>query len=105
MDHGFLRDKQPWEFSEGIVFLLRELATVDYSLVSPYTELFCDLARLDGPFDHLRETIWKAFPGFAKNIGARNFKNDWLELLIPYMFRDMRHSNRSVVFAATDCID
>jgi hypothetical protein len=26
MDHGFARDAEPWEFSDGIIYLIREMS-------------------------------------------------------------------------------
>jgi hypothetical protein len=48
MDHGFSRDKQPWEFSEGAYYLLKELAPVDFSVVEANFDLLEDMCRIMG---------------------------------------------------------
>lgn len=43
-DHGFTREKQPWEVSDGAVFLLRYLAESFSDLVENYMQQLSDLA-------------------------------------------------------------
>jgi hypothetical protein len=36
MDHGFTRAKEPWECSDGAIYLLRELSAVKPELTLKY---------------------------------------------------------------------
>ena len=68
MDHGFTRAQEPWEASDGCVFLLRELASVKgdaqdkaASLVVKHMESLADLGFIDH-FKHansLKENLFK----------------------------------------------
>jgi hypothetical protein len=36
MDHGFTREKEPWEASDGALYMLREVAAVRPNDVAPF---------------------------------------------------------------------
>ena len=46
MDHGFTRDKEPWEASDGAIYLLRELAAVRPDEVAQFLPQVLELSRL-----------------------------------------------------------
>ena len=102
MDHGFLRDKQPWEYTEGVVFLAKDLAAIDFALIQPLAEQLCDVCRMEVN-ENLKQTFWRNFAALGIGAGKQPFKQI-LELFIPYMFRDLQHHNRSIAFAVQDCI-
>ncbi|GMH32577.1 hypothetical protein BSKO_00411 [Bryopsis sp. KO-2023] len=87
MDHGFKREREAWEASDGAVYLVRELSCVDSNACVEFLPNLADLARIDG-FLHahnLHETVWKVVPEIAKNMGKRAFKSH-LELFLNPMF-------------------
>lgn len=55
------RPSEPWEFSDGAVYLVRELCLVDSEKGVRFFEEMADVARLTQfvQADTLRETIWK----------------------------------------------
>ncbi|KAI8468417.1 MAG: armadillo-type protein [Monoraphidium minutum] len=104
-DFGFARDKQPWEASDGAVFLLRELSGVRPDLAPEFMPMLADLARLS-TFQHafnLHETIWRALPQIARNLGAREFKRHVEGFLGP-AFGDLRCGHQLAEVAAGRCI-
>eukprot|EP00478_Filoreta_tenera_P000132 GABV01000132.1.p1 GENE.GABV01000132.1~~GABV01000132.1.p1 ORF type:complete len:294 (+),score=85.62 GABV01000132.1:738-1619(+) len=67
MDHGISRHRDPWEFTDGTVHLLKELAAVEPDAAS---EFFADLAKAAhvrhfGHTHNLQETIWKNGGGYG----------------------------------------
>ncbi|GBF89452.1 hypothetical protein Rsub_02024 [Raphidocelis subcapitata] len=100
-DYGFARDKQPWEASDGAVYLLRELAPLRPSDAAALLPQLADLARLS-TFQHafnLHETIWKALPQIARAVGAREFKRHLEPFLAP-AFSDLRCGHQLAEVAA-----
>eukprot|EP00854_Cymbomonas_tetramitiformis_P005490 gene5490-6653_t len=88
MDHGFSREKEPWEASDGAIYLLRELAAVAPEAVLKLLPELVEVSRVDHrSFQHyynLLETLWKQLPAIAKHVGKRPFKRyleDFLEPL------------------------
>ena len=68
MDHGFKRDPEPWESTDGCVYLLRELAHVAPGKALPLLDSLAAAAR-KVDFRHalaLQETIWTQFPEIFK---------------------------------------
>lgn len=62
MDHGFTKPKEPWECTDGSLFLLRECSKVDslHDFVVSNLENLSDLSYIDC-FKHanaLRETLF-----------------------------------------------
>lgn len=67
------RDKDPWEASDGAVYMLRELAAVAPAAVPEFLPALAELARMQH-FAHvanLHETIWKQLPAIAEGIGKK----------------------------------
>jgi hypothetical protein len=99
------RDKQPWEASDGAVYLLRELSPLLPSAVPEFLPAVADLARL-ATFQHaynLHETIWRALPDIARALGAKEFKRH-LEQFIPPAFADLKCGHQLSEVAAGKCI-
>jgi hypothetical protein len=70
MDHGFARPKEPWESTDGCMFLLRELSA---NFASHIESLLGELARIAGvrSFAHyyyMHQTLWNAVAVIAKRI-------------------------------------
>ena len=80
MDHGFARAAEPWESSDGAVYVLRELArlrdaTLDARFDDEWLPTLAKLAALTH-FRHasvLAETIWKQLPPLAQALGRERF--------------------------------
>lgn len=55
------RASEPWEYSDGAVYLVKELCVVDAEKGVQLFEEMADIARLTHfvQADSLRETIWK----------------------------------------------
>lgn len=55
------RPSEPWEFSDGAVYLVRELCVANPDMGVVFFEELADVARLTHfvQADCLRETIWK----------------------------------------------
>jgi len=102
MDHGFSREREPWEASDGALFLLREMAQV-----APESVLqFLPVASVDIAYvqdfayaANLHETLWKCLPQIAKGIGKKAFKSH-LEPFLEPMFRDLTCGHQLTEVAA-----
>ena len=95
MDHGYHRPVEPWEKTDGGIYLLRELADVAPGKAEPF---LADLAiavadcfivphsgyrvpRFTGA-ETLEQTVWKQLPVIAERVGKRPFKRH-LEAFLP----------------------
>merc|ERR1711964_888712 len=104
-DHGFSRSKQPWESTDGAIYLFRELSIIDKEFILNSMENLIDITRIDH-FSHsvyLHENIWKSIPIIAKNIGKNPFKQT-LEIIIPQLFNHAKSHHRNLSIIAIDCI-
>jgi hypothetical protein len=121
VDHGFAREKEPWEASDGAVYMLRELSTVtaagnghgghghggggESAVVVAFLPTLAEISRLCH-FSHcltLQENIWKQLPIIARNIGKKAFKPH-LEAFLQPMFRGVDCGHRLCEAAAGRCI-
>ncbi|PSC73633.1 ARM repeat-containing [Micractinium conductrix] len=105
VDHGFARDKEPWEASDGAVYMLRELAAVAPAAVPEFLPALAELSRLQhfAHAAHLHETVWKQLPAIAEGLGKKVFKPFLDEFLDP-LFRSLTCGNRLCEAAAGRCI-
>lgn len=105
MDDCFTRPKEPWEATDGGVYLLRELAAVDAEAAVPFLEPLAEVGRMRH-FEHsdnLRETLWNCLPLIAQRMGKRLFKPH-LELFLEAMFRDLTCGHQLCECAAGKCV-
>ncbi|KAK9823094.1 hypothetical protein WJX72_000228 [[Myrmecia] bisecta] len=82
MDYGIRRAKEPWEASDGAIYLLRELAEAAPQHVPEFLPVFAEVVRLDH-YAHcrqLQETAWKQLPKIAKSLGKRSQATAWMQL-------------------------
>jgi hypothetical protein len=75
----FHRAPQPWELSDGAVYLLRELCHEDVrpdGLAEEFLPVLAELASLDHfpEADRLRQTIFDCLPDVGRSLGKRVFK-------------------------------
>ena len=97
--------QEPWEASDGAVWLLLELAPVDPAGAEKRLGTLAQLAGLD-TFMHayaLKETVFKALPGIARAVGKRAFKSH-LEEILPPAFRALTSGHQLAEFAAGQCL-
>lgn len=91
MDHGFSREKEPWEASDGSVYLVREVALIKPTASAEFLPGLAELVAISG-FTHahnLRESVWKCLPDIAISLGKRAFKPH-LEMFIGPLFKSVR---------------
>ena len=120
------RPKQPWEATDGAIYLLRELCTRfpnmddteredvvlgDKILLPLMTEL-ADVARLSHypQSDDLRTTLFKQLPQIAESMGKRRFKGLYLDLFIELISKNLddRHgtgASQLSIHAAGQCCE
>ena len=120
------RPRQPWEATDGIIYMLRELCVrfpnVDDSeredvvmsdkvLLPLMTEL-ADVSRLSHypQSDDLRTTLWRQLPSIAEAIGKRRFKGLFLDLFIELLAKNLddRHgtgASQLSIHAAGQCCE
>mmetsp|Transcript_39540 Transcript_39540/g.60389 ORF Transcript_39540/g.60389 Transcript_39540/m.60389 type:complete len:256 (+) Transcript_39540:1576-2343(+) len=90
MDHGFTRDKELWEMSDGTIFLLREIARVEsqHPTVVKHLQSLSDLGYVDH-FKHshtLKENLFKSLAVILERIGKKKFRG-YVELFLDPSFR------------------
>jgi len=108
MDHGFSRDRQPWEYTDGCVHLLKELIcanpTAQYfdQFVPGYIPNIAS-KRNFAHYHELQQTIWKCVVQIAEAVGKRKFKM-YLELLLVPMVETLECNNRLAMNAAGNCV-
>lgn len=73
MDYGFKREKQPWEASDGAVYLLAGLAEVAPQEVPGFMPSLAEVALLDHwPQSRaLQATIWRQVPHIMHGLGKQ----------------------------------
>eukprot|EP00038_Savillea_parva_P001610 m.105787 g.105787 ORF g.105787 m.105787 type:complete len:351 (-) comp10561_c0_seq2:3350-4402(-) len=106
MDCGYARPQEPWERSDGGVYLVRELARSHPGEMADLLPVLAEVARLRH-FDHhfvLLETIWKQLPAVASAIGKKRFKPH-LELFLEPLHYSLVCHNQLAQHAARQCVE
>mmetsp|Transcript_21132 Transcript_21132/g.39038 ORF Transcript_21132/g.39038 Transcript_21132/m.39038 type:complete len:610 (+) Transcript_21132:94-1923(+) len=103
MDHGFNRPSHPWEFSDGCVYLIKEMVEQGLPEADSYVPRLADLLRLDEfkSANHLKETVWRQLASIAKAQGKLRFKRN-LEIFFDPLFRDLKSYNNNVSVIAEE---
>ena len=107
MDHGFSRAQEPWELSDGCIYLLRELSKArnqnEPKVVAKVLDLFAkhamslaDLGFVDH-FKHsasLKENLFKSMRDIVSpdGIGKKKFRS-FVELFLDPAFRNTNHTS------------
>ncbi|GAB6021645.1 hypothetical protein CHUAL_004229 [Chamberlinius hualienensis] len=107
LDRTFRRPPQPWEITDGFVFLMSELALLP-KVVRRIEKLLPLLSEVAGKrhFTHhyiLLETICKQLPVIAKGVGKREFKR-YAELFFEPLFYSLSCENILTSAAANQSI-
>eukprot|EP00850_Spirogloea_muscicola_P012243 SM000078S22102 [mRNA] locus=s78:439279:445616:- [translate_table: standard] len=105
MDHGFSRAKEPWEASDGAIYLLKELALASPNQALQFMPTLADLGRCThfGHYHNLLETLYKHLPHIAEHIGKRPFKQ-YLDLFVEPLFFALSCGQRAAEVAAEECL-
>lgn len=104
-DYGINRPAEPWESSDGSIYMVRELAAVSPEAVVPFIPALAELGNLCH-FTHyvtLHETLWHCLPVIAERVGKKVFKQH-LELFLDSMLKDLQCDHRLCQAAAATCI-
>jgi len=110
MDHGFVRPKEDWELSDGIVFLLRECASVEslQPFVIKNLENLSNLCYIDH-FKHantLKENLFKSLIVLWSRMGKKQMRQH-VDLFLDPVFRAAKSREvmeNNMTFAAQDLI-
>ena len=105
MDHGFSRAQEPWELSDGCVYLIKELTLVRcpddpevekkvLKLFEKHSSSLADLGFIDH-FKHassLKEQLFRSLTAICSNegLGKKKFRG-FVELFIDCAFRNTKH--------------
>ena len=73
MDYGYRRDKEPWEASDGAVFLMSGLAQIVPNDIAPFMTTLADLAICSTfpQSSSLHTTIWNELPSIMHGMGKK----------------------------------
>lgn len=116
MDHGFTRHTELWEYSDGCIFLIKELSKVrcesDAKVVSKVVELISkhieDFSYI-GFIDHfkhaahMKEHLFKSASVLCspEGLGKKKFR-PFVEIFMDPTFRNTNHSTQNCAVAAQD---
>lgn len=96
---------EPWEHTDGAIYLVRELCDVAPDVAVSYLPLVADVAILRH-FPQtavLQETVWKQVPLMCAALGKKEFKRH-LEVFFDPLVFTLQGSHRLATFAARDCV-
>lgn len=104
-DYGFSRKSEPWEKSEGGIYLLRELSVVAPDRAAKFLPALVQLAQSSGYVEYhsLMETLYRLLPFIAEKLGKKTFK-PYLELFIDPLFSALTCGQRLSENASGYCV-
>lgn len=105
-DAGPARPAEPWETSDGALYLLREVAGA--ADVTEYLPLYAEIACADGfgSAHKLRETAWRITRPLAEAVGKRAFKqDDVFGQVLRGLARSVRCGAKGCESAAAGCVE
>eukprot|EP01130_Rhizamoeba_saxonica_P008163 TRINITY_DN3297_c1_g1_i1.p1 TRINITY_DN3297_c1_g1~~TRINITY_DN3297_c1_g1_i1.p1 ORF type:complete len:644 (-),score=136.08 TRINITY_DN3297_c1_g1_i1:20-1951(-) len=106
-DHGFTHDEQPWEMSDGAIYLLRELAILHPERAIEFLDTLAEISRLKGFFAHIHvllQTIWRQLPKIAQCIGSEVMAGK-IEQFIEPLFDSLSSGHRLLESQAGFAVD
>jgi hypothetical protein len=98
---------QPWQYTDGAIYLARELCSADPAAGASLLPLLINVTRLTHfpEADTLRETVFKAVPRMALAVGKTAFKPHVQGLLQPLFATLTRPTTHQLAgYAAVDCV-
>ena len=105
MDHGFARAKEPWEHTDGCIYLVRELTrSKRAALVANYLDSLSEIGYVDHfkHSAHMKENLFKSVTTIMQNLNKK-FR-PFLELFLGSTFRNLKNDNRNCAAAAEDLL-
>lgn len=96
---------EPWEHTDGAIYLVRELCDVAPTIAVKYLPLVADVAILRH-FPQtavLQETVWKQVPFMCSALGKKEFKR-YVEVFFDPLVFTLQGTHRLATFAARDCV-
>mmetsp|Transcript_2791 Transcript_2791/g.6110 ORF Transcript_2791/g.6110 Transcript_2791/m.6110 type:complete len:845 (+) Transcript_2791:164-2698(+) len=112
------RPKQPWEATDGCLYLIRELIEtceqpdstlppLSDELLLPLMREIADVCRVSHfpQGDEMRATLWRQLPGMMAAVGKQRCKKLYLEIFMDLILRNLESSTASAIskHAATTC--
>ena len=112
------RAKQPWEATDGCLYLIRELVVtcgqpdsvipaLSDNFLLPLLRQVADVCRVSHfpQADDLRATLWRQLPSMMKAIGKVRCKRLYLEVFLDLLMRNLESSTASALsrHAAVSC--
>lgn len=112
------RPKQPWEATDGCLYLIRELIETcnePASVRPPLSDDFllpllrevADICRVSHfpQSDELRATLWRQLPGMMASVGKLRCKRLYLEVFLDLLMRNLESRTASAIsrHAAASC--
>ena len=102
------REQEPWEASDGAVYLLREViksGAMEAQNLLRFMEPLAELARMRhfGASSTLQQTIWNCLPSIGQGLGLRAFKRQLLDFIDP-LFAALGSDQTLVSAAAGRCV-
>ena len=90
MDHGFAREKELWELTDGSIFLIREISSIEnmQPFVIKQLENLSNIGYIDH-FKHahvLKENLFKSLTKILKSLGKKPFRG-YVEFYLDPVFR------------------
>lgn len=107
-DAGPSRPAEPWETSDGALYLLRETAIATADAAAQFLPLYAELACADGftQAHKLRETAWRIMRPVAEAVGKRAFKQDDIfEQVVRGLARSVTCGAKGCESAAAACVE
>lgn len=112
------RDKQPWEATDGCLYLIRELVeecsydnstlpALSDEIMLPLFRQVADVCRVSHfpQGDDLRTTLWRQLPTMMEAIGKQRCKRLYLEIFMDLLMRNIESRTASAIskHAAVAC--
>lgn len=112
------RPKQPWEATDGCLYLIRELIDtcgqedstlppLSDELILPLMREIADVCRASHfpQSDEMRATLWRQLPGMMEAVGKMRCKKLYLEVFMDLLIRNLESSTASAIskHAAASC--
>lgn len=104
------RPKQPWQATDGCLYLIRELmetCSQDDSTIPPLTDELLlpllrkvvDVCRVSHfpQADDLRATLWRNLPGMMEAVGKQRCKQLYLEIFMDPLMRNIESRSASAI--------
>ena len=105
MDCEYARPPEPWEGSDGAVYLMREMATSRPAEMADKLPVLISIAQVRTYAHHhsLLQTVWKQLPTIAERVGKKAFKAHFEGFIEPLHY-SLVADNHLGASLARDCV-